>query len=123
MRGGRRVGAGRKAGAQNLVTQKLREQIMKEGITPLEFLLAIMRDSEQPFNVRLEAARIVAPFLHPRLQSIEHTATDGEARPQCIEVVFVKPDSHPKHDRPAPEGESAAPCAIHQEPKALTFLR
>ncbi len=127
MRGGSRVGSGRKKGRQNVITQALRERLMAEGISPLEFLLETMRDPDLAFTIRMDAARTAAPFLHPKLATIQHTATDEEeARPQMIEVVFVEPEAPPTHDLPLPEGERAWPMAIQNEAlehKALTFLR
>ncbi len=105
-----------------MITQALRERLMAEGSSPLEFLLTIMRDSEQPLNVRLEAAKTAIGFLHPKLQSINYVGKGEDATPRVIEIVFVKPNSVPQNDLPAPEGENAAPIAIHQEHKAMTFL-
>jgi hypothetical protein len=38
---------------------------------PVEYLLSIMRDRALPRNVRADAARWVAPYLSPRLSSVE----------------------------------------------------
>lgn len=62
---------------------------MAEGITPLEFMLNVMRQ-EPPANLepadelkatalRFEAAKAAAPYIHPRLAAIEHTGKDGGA--------------------------------------------
>ena len=42
-----------------------------EGITPLEFLLAVMRDPKAPPAARTDAAKAAAPYVHPRLSAIE----------------------------------------------------
>jgi len=36
------------------------------GITPLDFLLGVMRDAKSPPALRLRAAGIVAPYIHPK---------------------------------------------------------
>jgi hypothetical protein len=38
---------------------------------PLDFRLRLMRDPHSPIARRLEAAKAVAPFLHPRLNAID----------------------------------------------------
>ncbi len=35
--------------------------------------MAAMRDETLPLGARLEAAKVAAPYLHPRLAQIEHT--------------------------------------------------
>jgi hypothetical protein len=37
-------------------------------------MLRVMRDSEKPLELRLEAARSVAPYIHPRLNATEITS-------------------------------------------------
>ena len=78
-RGGYRSGAGRPKGSKNLRT-RAREKAAKRagtaGTSPLDFLLGMMRDEEQPLKVRMAAAKAAAPYCHPRL-SAEHVTTDG----------------------------------------------
>jgi hypothetical protein len=38
-------------------------------------MLRVMRDTEKPLELRLEAARSVAPYVHPRLNATEITST------------------------------------------------
>ena len=95
MHGGKRSGAGRKKGVSNKVTAALRAKLMAEGILPLEFLLGLMRDPTRPLAVRIEAAKAASPFLHPKLQAIEHSSKDEDATPQCIEICFVSPPERP----------------------------
>lgn len=40
--------------------------LLAEGESPCAFALSLMRDTEQPIKVRLEAAKIAAPYIHPR---------------------------------------------------------
>src|SRR5262249_2305567 len=39
-------------------------------LSPLEFMLAVMRDTTLPLAIRLDAAAKVAPFYHRRLRSL-----------------------------------------------------
>ena len=44
---------------------------MESGITPLEFMLAILRNPANGDAVRMEAAKAAAPYVHARLAHIE----------------------------------------------------
>ena len=89
MHGGKRTGAGRKKETQNKVNAALREKLNAGGIAPLEFMLQVMRDAYQDLVVRLEMAKAAAPYLHPRLQAIEHSGKDEETIPRSITVKFI----------------------------------
>jgi hypothetical protein len=41
------------------------------GLTPVDYLLGLMRNETLEMPVRLEAAKAVAPYVHPRLASLE----------------------------------------------------
>ena len=70
-RGGLRPNAGRKKGSLNAKTQKVAERCFEEGITPLEYMLNVMRDPTQEFDTRMDAAKNCAPYMHPKLASVE----------------------------------------------------
>lgn len=99
-RGGRRVGAGRKPGSATKRTREIADRAAEDGITPLEYMLQIMRgdsDHEDPKIMaqrelmRFEAAKAAAPYVHPKLASVEHTGKDGGAIDHSLSVTFVKP--------------------------------
>jgi len=46
-------------------------------MTPLEYLIATMRDEANDPAMRLDAAKAAAPYCHPKLSSIEHSGPDG----------------------------------------------
>lgn len=59
---------------------------MDEGISPLEFMLKVMRQDpthEDPKvqiareSLQFEAAKAAAPYMHPRLAAVEHSGPDG----------------------------------------------
>jgi hypothetical protein len=58
---------GRPAGSRNRLTRETLA-LIGEGETPVAYLLGIMRDAEKPQDVRVQAARFAAPYLHPRPQ-------------------------------------------------------
>jgi hypothetical protein len=74
-RGGARKGAGRKTGSATKRTREIADRAAKEGITPLEYMLQVMRNESNDPRERLSAAVSAAPFLHARLSSIEMNAT------------------------------------------------
>lgn len=86
-KGGKRAGAGRKAGAVTKRTREIADAAMSDGITPLEYMLEVMRKEPNPMlepkdelaaiGLRFEAAKAAAPYMHPRLAAIEHTGGDG----------------------------------------------
>jgi hypothetical protein len=68
--GGKREGAGRKPGSVMIKTAKIAQDLTDEGTTPLEFLTAVMRDEDQPLDIRLNCAKAAMPYMHPRIGSV-----------------------------------------------------
>jgi hypothetical protein len=62
-----RPGPGRPKGSRSRMTMAQREACAKTGVTPLEFLLSIMRDPAQPLTDRITAAHHCLPYLHAKL--------------------------------------------------------
>jgi hypothetical protein len=79
MRGGKRENAGRKKGSRNKRTSELQARIRATGMDPLAFMIAVMRNAKAPLEMRFEAARSAAPYVHPRLTAVEHSGADGGA--------------------------------------------
>lgn len=72
--GGKRPGAGRKAGVPNKRTAALQAAVESTGVTPLEYMLQVMRDEAHDPKERLNAAVSAAPYVHAKLSSIELNA-------------------------------------------------
>ncbi len=81
-RGGSRKGAGRKVGSATKRTREIADAAMADGVTPLEFMLAVMRNDSVHDDpriqltreaMRFEAAKAAAPYIHPRLAAVEHS--------------------------------------------------
>ena len=70
-RGGKREGAGRPAGALNKRTEENISAMEASGLSPLDYLLQVMRDETGELGARLEAAKAAAPYVHPKLSSIQ----------------------------------------------------
>jgi hypothetical protein len=61
------AGNGREAGSRNKRTVALMA-LAEEGETPGAFALRIMRDETKTDELRMHAARLAAPFVHPKPQ-------------------------------------------------------
>jgi hypothetical protein len=89
IKGGRRPGAGRKPGVPNRTTQEQREAVKASGLTPLEYMLKIMRDEDQDPSRRLHAANMAAPYVHAKLSSVEVSGKDGDAIETVTRIELV----------------------------------
>jgi hypothetical protein len=92
---------GRKKGTRNRKTAETIKVIEETGVTPLQFMLDVMRgkapDGSGPAEIiafttlRFEAAKAAAPYVHPKLAAIEHTGKGGGPI-QSESTVTVTPD-------------------------------
>lgn len=112
-RGGVRQNAGRKEGAATKKTREIADREADNGLTPLEVMLITMRlcmdeaiafrqivtadgqidpqANAAAFALYEKAADVAAkaaPYMHPRLASVEHSAKDPNA-PQSSGVLVV----------------------------------
>jgi len=85
-RGGSREGAGRKPGAITRLTREIAEKGL-QGVTPLDFMLEAMRDEKNAFDVRFDAAKAAAPYVHAKLAAVD-ARLDIDGR---LEIVINKP--------------------------------
>lgn len=75
--GGARKGAGRKPGSATTKTRQIAEKAASEGLTPLEFMLQVLRDVTKDDAERMEAAKSAAPYIHPRLSAVDANVEGG----------------------------------------------
>jgi hypothetical protein len=119
-RGGKRQGAGRKKSALTKRTQEIAAKASKDGITPLEVMLENMRFAHVEAQrlaemiagegatienlkglldmrkIAEECAKDAAPYVHPRLQAVQHSGPGGGPIQQQltrIERVVVDPEN------------------------------
>ena len=45
----------------------------------MAFMLSVLRDQGNELSVRMQAAKDVAPYVHPRLANVEHSGPKGGA--------------------------------------------
>lgn len=74
-RGGKREGAGRKPGVPNGTSAAREAEIKASGLTPLDFMLDVLRDGSQSMENRCWAAEKAAPYVHPKLANVEAKLT------------------------------------------------
>lgn len=107
--GGRRQGAGRKKGSQNKRTIEQVQAVEESGLTPLEYLLDVMRSPIPPeledavkngdvepeliaalsgwHHKRMDAAKAAAPYVHPKLSSSEVKASIGLSHEEALDEL------------------------------------
>ena len=77
-RGGARPGAGRPKGSAGKSSAALRERALASGDeTPLDYMLRVMHDTRISKKRRDDMAKAAAPYLHSRLQAVQHSGADG----------------------------------------------
>lgn len=83
---------GRKKGIPNKLTLTRAAEIAASGLTPLDYMLSVLRDDSAPVARRDEMAKAAAPYCHNRLASIEHSGKDGgPIEVARVERVIVDP--------------------------------
>jgi hypothetical protein len=73
MAAGRKTGGGSRKGRPNKATAAREVEIAASGLTPLGYMLSILRDEGADPAARGWAAQHAAPYVHPRLAAIEHS--------------------------------------------------
>ena len=68
---------GRLKGTKNKVTAERQAAVEASGLTPLEFMLSVMRDPANETAVRLDAAKAAAGYVHPRLTAVSPPQEDA----------------------------------------------
>jgi hypothetical protein len=64
---------GRQKGSRNYIGAGKAAEVARTGITPLDYLLKVMRNPREEKFIRLDAAKAAAPYVHPKLAAIDHT--------------------------------------------------
>jgi hypothetical protein len=107
--GGKRLGAGRPKGSRNRASARREQFVAFSGRTPIEVMIAVMRfnfdaaeyERSQPtpnqkeitaaYARALDAAHKAAPYVHPRLTVIDHSARFNWSVLTKQEVDLVEP--------------------------------
>ena len=95
-RGGKRDGAGRPAGSANKRTRDIANALASDGdLTPVEYLMSVMRDINEERRVRVNAAIAAAPYMHARIASVTVANDPENPLSMGIPVIFVSADGKP----------------------------
>jgi hypothetical protein len=89
-KGGRRSGAGRPPGARSRRTEELAAKVAETaervtaalGIDAFDgdahaLLMSVYKDTEQPIDIRIDAAKAAIRYEKPALSNVEATGKDG----------------------------------------------
>ena len=68
---------GRQKGTPNRATAAREAEVEASGMTPLDYMLAVLRDEEASAEDRKWAAQHAAPYVHPRLAQQQFKGPDG----------------------------------------------
>ncbi len=68
---------GRQKGTPNRATAAREAEVAASGMTPLAYMLAILRNEEAGTEDRKWAAQHAAPYVHPRLAQQQFKGPDG----------------------------------------------
>lgn len=90
MASGKKTG-GRKAGTPNKKTAEKVDAIEASGLTPLDFMLTVLRDESQSMDNRMWAAEKAAPYVHAKLANIEIAGDQEKPVRHKIEFAIVDP--------------------------------
>ena len=83
-RGGARPGAGRIAGSKGKRTEAAIAVMEGLKADPVKFLLVAMLNEDLPIRDRIECAKAVAPYVSPRLASVESRVTNVKSHEECL---------------------------------------
>ena len=70
---------GRAKGTPNKATAKREAEIAASGLTPLDYMLEILRNPNATTARRDWAASAAAPYVHPKFASVAHSGPGGGA--------------------------------------------
>jgi hypothetical protein len=98
-RGGSRPGAGRPKGAATRRTREIADAALEEGLTPLEYLLNVMRNPGLDEARRIDAAKAAAPYVHPRLATVEVGNKDDKPFEQVMRWASSPNEATPDPSR------------------------
>lgn len=68
---------GRPPGSRNKASVQREAEIKASGLTPLDYMLTVLRDKKADPAARMDAARSAAPYVHPKLSSVTVGGNDN----------------------------------------------
>lgn len=68
---------GRQKGTPNRASIAKEAAIAASGLTPLDFMLSVLRDETREFEHRMDAAKSAAPYVHPKRVPVDGDGKEG----------------------------------------------
>jgi hypothetical protein len=126
--GGKRAGAGRKPGSANRKTSEIANAAIKNGVTPLDYMLSVLRDPNAGPERRDRMAIAAAPYIHPRLNSVQHNS-NANALPLKRPIFNISFPTPPHAEEPMIDAtrqqilipERVSPALLEQAPREQTL--
>lgn len=87
---GVKTGGGSRKGKPNKKTAALVSAVEQSGLTPLDFLLSVMRDEGAELGTRIDAGKAAAQYVHAKLQPVDGKTGSAEIRAK-VSVEFIGP--------------------------------
>lgn len=84
---GKKTG-GRRKGTPNKGVIKPYKRPAPEGMSPLDYLLSVMRSTAEATDLRVGAAKAAAPYMHRALKAIEVSGPEGGPIEQKVILSF-----------------------------------
>ena len=76
---------GRQKGSLNHATFARQSAILASGLSPLDYLVSVYRDENQPVNVRVDAAKSICGYVYPKLSSVDIGGRDEQ--PLVVQII------------------------------------
>ena len=87
------------------------------GLSPIEFLYAVMNATNQPISIRIEAAKALLPYTHPALKT-------QIIPPRCTIVIPpLEPRTQDHEFCPPPAGDPTGNHSQNPDPASITVTR
>lgn len=79
---------GRTRGTPNKATAAKEAEITASGLTPLDFMLSVLRDEANGLDKRMDAAKSAAPYVHPKRAPVDG---DGKEAGLVVNILTGVP--------------------------------
>lgn len=86
------AGKGRPKGSRNRRTMEA-VAAAQDGLSPLDYLLSVVRDLAADEGKRIDAAKAAAPYVHAKLQPVDKDGDTTQKTLARVENVIVDPAS------------------------------
>ena len=83
----RKKTGGRQKGTPNKITVQREAEIAASGLTPLEYMLKVLRDENEGTARRDEMAKAAAPYCHPRLSTVDAKVSVNSSLAEALDAL------------------------------------